>query len=182
MTRGFYGGSRNNHGALFLSETRKISREKMEKELIDLLQEDMIRLNITVKNWQEALSAGVQLLIDAGGAEPRYLDNIFKMIEELGPYVVIAPGLALGHSGPESGVNFTCFSLVTLKEAVPFGVPDNDPIGIIFSFAAPNKEAHMQALRQMAMFCMVKKNLESIRKAEKVSEVRDLLKQYFEKK
>ena len=154
----------------------------MEKELIDLLQEDMIRLNIPVKNWREALTAGVQLLIDSGGVEKRYLESIFKMIDDLGPYVVIAPGLALGHAGPDSGVNFTCYSLITLKEPVNFGVPENDPIGIIFSFGAPSKEAHMKALRQMAMFCMQSENLEAIKKAERVQDVRNLLIQYFEVK
>jgi mannitol/fructose-specific phosphotransferase system IIA component (Ntr-type) len=155
---------------------------KMNKELVDLLQEETIRLNISVKTWQEALSAGVQLLIDTGGVEKRYLENIFKMIDELGPYIVIAPGIALGHSGPDAGVNFTCFSLVTLKEPVNFGVPENDPINIIFSFGAPSKEAHMKALRQMALFCMESENLEAIRKAEDVSDIRNLLIDYFKNK
>ena len=151
----------------------------MEKELIDLLQEDMIRLNVSVKNWQEALTAGVQLLIDTGGVEERYLDSIFEMINDLGPYVVIAPGLALGHAGPDAGVNFTCYSLVTLEEPVNFGVPESDPVEIIFSFGAPSKEAHMKALRQMALFCMKSENLEAIKKAKQAGEVRNLIINYF---
>lgn len=151
----------------------------MENRLIDLLQEDMICLNITVENWQDALTAGVQLLIDSGGVEKRYLESIFAMIKDLGPYVVIAPGLALGHAGPDKGVNRTCFSLVTLKTPVNFGVPENDPVDIVFSFAAPDKKGHMNALREMALFCMDKNNLEIIRKAVDPVEVRKYLMEFF---
>ena len=101
----------------------------------------MIELNVSVQNWEEALQRGAQLLINDGGVEPRYLEAMIDMVKELGPYVVIAPGLALGHAGPDKGVNRTCFSLITLKTPVEFGVPENDPVDIVFSFAAPNTHA-----------------------------------------
>jgi mannitol/fructose-specific phosphotransferase system IIA component (Ntr-type) len=151
----------------------------MGKNLVELLQEDMIDLNVLVTDWKDALKKGTDLLVKSGGAEPRYYNAMIEMIEDLGPYVVIAPGLALGHAGPDKGVNFTCFSLITLKTPVNFGVPGNDPVEIVFSFAAPNKEEHMQALRQMALFCMEKENLEAIKNAEEKSEIRELLIQFF---
>jgi len=152
---------------------------KMAKLLVELLQEDMIRLNIRVENWEDALAAGVQLLIDSGGVERRYLDSMIKMIKDIGPYVVIAPGLALGHAGLDQGVNRTCFSLVTLKTPVKFGVPENDPVDIVFCFAAPNKEEHMKALREMALFCCENKNLDDIRMAIDPEEVRENLIKFF---
>ena len=152
----------------------------MAKKLIDLLQEDMIKLDIEVDSWEEALGAGVQLLIDSGGVESCYLDNMIKMIKEIGPYVVIAPGLALGHTGPDKGVNSTCFSLVTLKNPVAFGVPENDPVDIVFCFAAPNKEEHMQALRQMALFCCDSQNLDFIRQAISPNQIRESLIKFFQ--
>ena len=152
----------------------------MARKLIDLLQEDMIKLDVEAQDWEEALAAGVQLLIDSGGVEPCYLDNMIGMIKEIGPYVVIAPGLALGHTGPDKGVNQTCFSLITLKNPVNFGVPDNDPVDIVFCFAAPNKEEHMQALRQMALFCCEAQNLDFIRTANSPKLVRESLIKFFQ--
>jgi len=153
----------------------------MAGSLIDLLTEEMINLNIEAKDWREALLHGGQLLVDSGGTEPRYLDAMIKMVNEMGPYVVIAPGLALGHAGPDKGVNHTCFSLITLKTPVEFGMPENDPVDVIFSFAAPNKEDHMEALRGLAMFCMEKENLGKVRAAQEVKEVRKLLINFFTK-
>ncbi len=151
----------------------------MAATLLDLLQENMIELNVTVENWEGALQQGAQLLIDDGGVEPRYLDAMITMVRDLGPYVVIAPGLALGHAGPDKGVNRTCFSLITLKTPVNFGVPANDPVDVVFSFAAPNKEEHMQALRDLALFCSEEKNLSAIRAATDKKQVRDLLIKFF---
>ncbi len=153
----------------------------MTSNLTDLLTEDMIKLNVSAKDWEEALTIGAGLLIDAGGAEPRYLEAMIKMVNELGPYVVLAPGLALGHAGPDAGAIKTCFSLITLKNPVNFGVPDNDPVDIVFSFAAPNKQEHMQALRQMALFCCEQSRLDDIRAAKSPAEIRELLIQFFDK-
>ncbi len=151
----------------------------MAATLLELLQENMIGLNVPVGNWKEALQQGAQLLIDSGGVEPRYLDAMIAMVKDLGPYVVIAPGLALGHAGPDQGVKRTCFSLVTLSTPVNFGVPENDPVNIVFSFAAPNKEEHMQALRDLALFCSEKENLDAIRAATDKKQVREVLIKFF---
>lgn len=154
----------------------------MAVTLLDLLQENMIELKVSVNDWESALQKGAQLLINDGGVEPRYLDAMLAMVKDLGPYVVIAPGLALGHAGPDQGVNRTCFSLVTLKNPVNFGVPENDPVDIVFSFAAPNKEEHMQALRDLALFCSEGKNLDAIRNATEKKQIRELLIKFFNSK
>ncbi len=153
----------------------------MSSSLLELLSEEMIRIKVSVNDWEDAIRKGAQMLIDSGGVEPRYADAIISMVKELGPYVVIAPGLALGHAGPDAGVNHTCFSLMTLENPVEFGVPDNDPVDLVFSFAAPNKQEHMQALRELAMFCSENENLEAVRKATSTREVKDLLKHFFSK-
>jgi mannitol/fructose-specific phosphotransferase system IIA component (Ntr-type) len=151
----------------------------MQTSLLDLLTEKMIRIRVPVKDWEDALRKGSQLLIDSGGVEPRYADAMIKMVKDLGPYVVVAPGLALGHAGPDEGVIRTCFSLITLENPVEFGVPDNDPVDIVFSFAAPNKEEHMQALREMALFCSENENIAAIRKAKTPHEVKESLDKFF---
>lgn len=151
----------------------------MHASLNDLLTETMIRIKVPVMDWEDAIRKGAQLLIDSGGVEQRYADAIIKMVKDLGPYVVVAPGLALGHAGPDEGVIRTCFSLMTLEKPVEFGVPENDPVDIVFSFAAPNKEEHMQALRDMALFCSESSNLQQIRKAKSTREIKQTLNEFF---
>jgi len=70
-------------------------------------------------------------------------------VEEFGPYVVLIPGMALPHSRPEDGALKAGFSLITLATPVAFGVPENDPVDLVISFAAVDKVAHVEALRAL---------------------------------
>ncbi|RPI81631.1 MAG: PTS sugar transporter subunit IIA [Chloroflexi bacterium] len=147
----------------------------MSSSLKELLTKDMIRLQAEAPDCESALRMGGQILVDSGGVEPIYLDAMIEMLHEFGPYVVIAPGFALGHARPDAGVKRTCFSLLTLSKPVEFGVEDNDPVDIIFSFAAPDKSAHIEALRQLARMCSQEGNLDRIRTARTADDIFALL-------
>jgi len=67
-------------------------------------------------------------------------------VKELGPYIVVAPGVAMPHARPEDGAIATGMSLVTLKEPVVFGNPDNDPVRLVIGLAALDAQAHLHAL------------------------------------
>jgi PTS system ascorbate-specific IIA component len=105
--------------------------------LIDqLLARDTILLQGHAETWQDAVRLGVDLLVGAGCVEPRYYDSIVKMTGELGPWYLLAPGMAMPHARPEEGVLKNSFALVTLDTPVVFGDPDNDPVDILITLAA----------------------------------------------
>jgi mannitol operon transcriptional antiterminator len=118
--------------------------------LSDYLTEKTIALNVAVKDWQEAIRAAGQLLVETGGVEPRYVEGMIRTAEELGPYIVIAPGIALPHARPEEGVIKNCFSLITLSSPVDFGNEDNDPVLVVIAFGATDQESHVEALAELA--------------------------------
>ncbi|MGI9256164.1 MAG: PTS sugar transporter subunit IIA, partial [Salinispira sp.] len=101
-----------------------------------LLDENMIRVNQEAANWKEAVKLGISLLVDSGKASWNYYNAILRSAERNGPYFVLMPGVVLPHARPEEGALGTGFSLVTLKEPVNFGSPENDPISILLSFCA----------------------------------------------
>jgi PTS system ascorbate-specific IIA component len=71
-------------------------------------------------------------------------------LEEFGPYIVIAPGVALAHARPSAAVRGVAFSVLTLEPPVAFGHADNDPVRLVVGMAAPDDESHIEALRQLA--------------------------------
>ena len=79
-----------------------------------LIENNSIKLNQTAANWEEAIKIGTDLLVASGAIEPRYYENIVSKIKEMGPYIVLAPGLAMPHARPEEGVIRTAFGLTTL--------------------------------------------------------------------
>ena len=81
-----------------------------------LIENHSIALNQTATSWKEAIKIGTDLLVKAGTIEPSYYDHIISNIEKMGPYIILAPGLAMPHARPEEGVIKTSFALVTLKD------------------------------------------------------------------
>jgi len=88
--------------------------------LKDLLTEKTIKLNVRANNWEEAIRIGGELLVENDYVEQSYVDAMVKNVKEMGPYIVIAPGVAMPHARPEDGVKRVCMSLVTLEEPVVF--------------------------------------------------------------
>jgi ascorbate PTS system EIIA or EIIAB component len=99
---------------------------------------------------ESAIRRAGELLACEGRVEPAYTDEMLAALEEYGPYIVIAPGVALAHSRPSSAVHDVAFSILTLDPPVAFGHPDNDPVRLVVGLAAPDDESHIEALREMA--------------------------------
>ena len=63
--------------------------------LSELLPSQRIKLDVRVNTWQEAIREAGRLLFDSGAVTHEYIEAMVKVAEELGPYIVIGPGIAL---------------------------------------------------------------------------------------
>ena len=109
--------------------------------LLDSLKENnSIILKKEAETWEEAIKVCMQPLLDKGTIEQEYVDAIIERTKELGPFYILAPGLAMPHERPEKGVNKDCFSFVTLKEPVTF--PDGQEADILIGLAATSTDIH----------------------------------------
>ena len=109
--------------------------------LLDSLKENnSVILKKEAETWEEAIKVCMQPLLDKGTIEQEYVDAIIDRTKELGPFYILAPGLAMPHERPEKGVNKDCFSFVTLKEPVTF--PDGQEVDILIGLAATSTDIH----------------------------------------
>lgn len=113
-----------------------------------LIENNSIKLHQTAANWEEAIKIGTDMLVASGAIEPRYYDNIISKIKEMGPYIILAPGLAMPHARPEEGVIKTAFALVTLKEPIYFDGED-EPVDVLLTLAGSDSDQHMQGLMEI---------------------------------
>ena len=111
-----------------------------------LIENNSIKLNQTAANWEEAIKIGTDLLVASGAIEPRYYDNIVSNIKEMGPYIVLAPGLAMPHARPEEGVIRTAFGLTTLAQPVDF---DGEQISVLVTLAGSDSDTHMEGIMEI---------------------------------
>ena len=111
-----------------------------------LIENNSIKLNQTAANWEEAIKLGTDLLVASGAIEPRYYENIVSKIKEMGPYIVLAPGLAMPHARPEEGVIRTAFGLTTLAQPVDF---DGEQISVLVTLAGSDSDTHMEGIMEI---------------------------------
>jgi ascorbate PTS system EIIA or EIIAB component len=114
------------------------------------LPSEAIRLGVEVTDWREAVNAAGAALTDAGIAKASYSGQMVRMIEEHGPYVVIAPGLALAHARPGPEVLRDGIAVVTLATPVNFGHPYNDPVSVVLALAVEAADSHVTLVAELA--------------------------------
>lgn len=113
-----------------------------------LIDNDSIKLQAQASNWREAITIGTDMLKASGAILPSYHDAIISSVEKLGPYICIAPNLALPHARPEDGVVRTAFALVTLETPVLFEGED-EPVDVLITLAGSSSDEHMEGLMEV---------------------------------
>lgn len=143
--------------------------------LTEYLTPDRIRVHVAVDDWEEAVRTAGSLLLEAGTCEPRYIDAMINAVHEMGPYMVLAPGLALAHARPEDGVTDVGMSLITLDPPVDFGAEGKDPISLVIAFGAVDKEKHLDMLQALALFLDDPVRRQRLAEAESVDNILSLI-------
>lgn len=117
--------------------------------LRDLLTPKAVRVQVHANNWEDVVRIGGQVMVDNGLVTPGYIDAMVKTVIEMGPYIVIAPGIAMPHARPEDGALQVGVTVVALAEPVNFGNAENDPVSVAVFLCAVDKTAHLQVLSDL---------------------------------
>ncbi|MEB7498774.1 PTS sugar transporter subunit IIA [Leclercia pneumoniae] len=112
--------------------------------------EQTIQLQDSVENWPQALEICARPLLKMNVIAPEYITAIVEQHQKLGPYYVLAPGLAMPHARPEEGTKGLGLSLLKLKEGISFGAGEFDPVNVIVMLAAPDKHSHIEMISALA--------------------------------
>ncbi|MBW2570626.1 MAG: PTS sugar transporter subunit IIA [Deltaproteobacteria bacterium] len=120
--------------------------------LLKSLTSDHIAVKMAASSWEEAVVGAGMVMVSTGLIQQSYIEAMKDAIKSLGPYCVIAPGIAMPHARPEDGVFQTGFSLITLETPVNFGSEANDPVDIVIGLAAINKQSHITVLKELATY------------------------------
>lgn len=96
-----------------------------------LIPENRIQLNESMTHWRDAIARASKPLIDNTNISSRYVDAMIKAVEELGPYMVFIPEVAMVHASYKDGVSKDGMSLLTLKEPITFGDRTNVTVKVV---------------------------------------------------
>jgi PTS system ascorbate-specific IIA component len=144
------------------------------REIIELRN---IKTRVSAADWRESIAASGSLLSESGYITSDYISLTIKSVEELGPYVVLMPGLALAHARPDESVIKTGISLITLREPVCFDC-ENDPVSVVLTLACKDAESHLEMLGILAGILANPDSMASIIEAESEEVIYKLINQY----
>ena len=148
--------------------------------LQDLLSEENVSFHYPAETWEDVIRHGGQLMVDAGFTEPTYTEAMIDVVREMGPYIVLAPGLAMPHARPEMGAKQVGTALVTLEKPIDFGSPENDPVSVAVFLCAPNKDEHIQLLTDIATLFEDEEFLDAAANFESIEDVQQFLSEHLE--
>lgn len=146
-----------------------------------LLTEALIDINVKVENWEEAIVIAGELLLKNKKIEERYINAMIETVNEMGPYIVIAPGVAMPHGRPDCGVKDLGISIVTLEKGISFGSEEFDPVKIIFAICAKESKSHIELIQDLAFILDSEELLNNIDKCNSKSELLDLILDVYKK-
>lgn len=147
-----------------------------------MLIERLIELDVEATTAEEAIRKSGELLVAEGKVEERYIDAMIKGFQEIGPYIVLAPSIAIPHARPEHGVNEQGLSLVRLKHPVVFNHPTNDPVTLVCAICGVDGTSHIEMLRSLASILGDKSKLDIIMNSNDKQEILSIINQGVELK
>ncbi len=101
-------------------------------------------------DWRDAIRAACQPLLADGTIEKEYPEIIIQKVEELGPYIVIAPNICIPHAERGRGVNDTAMCFMKTEKPVSFSDDGEHDAQIFVVLAATDDEVHIQNLMALS--------------------------------
>lgn len=135
----------------------------------------------SAEDWKEAIRMSCEPLEFDGTVEDNYKEDIIKCVEKYGPYIVIAPNIAMPHSqeGAE-GVNKTAVSFMKLETPVSFEPGDSElDAQLFFTLASCNPEQHLDNMSRLSEMLMNEDLVEELAQAKTPEDLLKLEEKYI---
>lgn len=116
---------------------------------LDILTKDKVQVQDSVTDWSQAITEASQPLLEQDYIEEGYVDAMIDSVKEFGPYIVIAPEIAIAHARPENNVKKVGLSLLKLNKPINFA-EDSHYASLIFVLSATDNTSHLSVLQSLA--------------------------------
>lgn len=173
----------------FMKEVRRVIRDyfkqsvENETEVLSpylhhLLPAMNIEVDVECEDWKDAVRKSGEKLVERGYIESRYIDAMIHSIEEYGSYVVLSKGFAMPHAKVEEGSIRLGMHLIRLKNPVPFGVEELDPIEFVCCLSAIDHKSYLKAFFSLVNMLRDDEYRQMLQEAESPEEMAGIIEKY----
>ncbi|WP_145372902.1 PTS sugar transporter subunit IIA [Staphylococcus cohnii] len=142
---------------------------------LEILSSDKVQVLEQVESWREAINIAASPLREQGYFQQAYIDDMIHSVEKLGPYIVIAPEIAIAHARPNNNVRKIGLSLLKLNQHINFS-EEGHYASLVFVLSAIDNEGHLEVLRSLATTLGNQQTVNNILKAQTSSEIINIFK------
>lgn len=104
-------------------------------------------------------------LEEEGYVKAEYKEAIISGVEKLGPYIIVAPSIALPHARPEQGVIKSQIAITLFRQEVQFEKKDS-AAQLFVALAASDSDSHVEALMTISEILQDEEKVKQILQSE----------------
>ena len=113
------------------------------------LTSEFIQFENEVESWEDAIAKSSKPLLEKGYIEQTYVDAMIDSVKEYGPYIVIAPNIAMPHARPEAGSKKVGFSIMKLEKPVAFSEEEEHKVQLLIALSCADSSTHIEILQAL---------------------------------
>ena len=132
---------------------------------MDLLDRKNVRILEKADDWKDAIRKSVMPLEEEGYVKAEYQEAIISGVEKLGPYIIVAPSIALPHARPEQGVIKSQIAITLFRQEVQFEKKDS-AAQLFVALAASDSDSHVEALMTISEILQDEEKVKQILQSE----------------
>ncbi|WP_436862258.1 PTS sugar transporter subunit IIA [Staphylococcus caeli] len=141
---------------------------------LETLSADKVQVVDQVDDWEQAINLAAQPLLKQDYFEESYIKAMIDSVKQLGPYIVIAPEIAIAHARPNDDVKQVGLSLLKLNHHINFS-EDGHYASLIFVLSAIDNEAHLAILRNLATILGNQETVNKLLTAQTAEEIINII-------
>ena len=112
---------------------------------MELLKAENVQILDSATDWRDAIRKSTEPLEKDNFVTADYKEGIIANVENLGPYIVIAPHVAMPHARPEQGALKTQIAVTLFRKEVTFNREDAKA-KLFITLSAADSDSHLQVL------------------------------------
>ena len=152
-----------------------INQREVQPMIQDILTDHNIQITSEAMDWKESIRFGARPLLNEGAITENYIDEMIHSVEEYGPYIVLAPHMALAHARPEDGAKKLGLSLTVFQAPVSFGESDDQQVSVMFCLSAIDSFSHLNIMKSLVNLIRATNKIEELSKATDINVARTIL-------
>ncbi len=138
------------------------------------LDASLVTFHECFDSWENAIKAAAKPLKEQGYLTDDYVEAMINSVHTHGPYIVIAPNIAMPHARPEDGANKVGFSVTIVKEPVKFSDDPSHHAQLLVSLSCVDSDTHLQMMQALVDVLGDPDKVDALVAAEKAEQVVDI--------